>query len=62
MNKQELLLVASVAAMQGLLSDPEDHADEVGPGETCPEAVARLAVDHAKALVNELQKRGDLCQ
>lgn len=61
MNKQELLFVASVAAMQGLLADPTDNADEVGPGETCTEAVARIAVDHAQALVNELQKRGALC-
>jgi len=61
MTKKEVLLCASIAAMEGILSDPEDRADDVGPGETCTEAVARLAVDQAHALVYELQKRGDLC-
>jgi hypothetical protein len=60
MTKREVFLCAAIAAMEGILSDPEDRADEVGPGETCTEAVARLAVDHAKALVYELEKRGEL--
>lgn len=60
MTKREVTLMAAVAAMEGILSDPEDRADEVGPGETCTEAVARLAVDQAQALVHELIRRGEL--
>lgn len=65
-------------AMQGLLADPDDHADErrshdetpdgkrcdaaySGPrkvvfDETCAQAVARLAVEHADALLAQLEK------
>lgn len=41
-------------AMMGLLADHKDHFDECEPGETCPEAVARLAVEHADALIRKL--------
>lgn len=45
------------AAMAGLLADHRDHSDEVRPGETCAQAVARLAVEHADALIAELNKQ-----
>lgn len=60
MIKSEVLIAGALSAMNGLLADPEDNADLVEPGETCPEAVARIAVDHAQALVAELVKRGEL--
>lgn len=44
------------AAMQGLLADPEDHADEIIQGETCAQAVARRAVEQADALIEALNK------
>lgn len=43
-------------AMNGLLSDTEDMADECYPGESCPDATARLAVEHADALIKALKK------
>ena len=47
----------SVAAMIGLLADPDDHEDLREEFETCEEAVARLAVKQARALINELNKQ-----
>lgn len=44
------------AAMIGLLADPEDHADECKPGETCAQTVARFAVEQADALIEALNK------
>lgn len=44
------------AAMQGLLADPEDHADEIKQGETCAQAVARMAVEQADALIEALNQ------
>jgi hypothetical protein len=46
---------AAVAAMQGLLADHKDHSDECADGETCYETVARIAVDHADALLRRLE-------
>ncbi len=57
-------------AMQGLLADHKDHEDErkrvptgrpthihdVVYAETCAECVARLAVEHADALLAQLEK------
>ena len=63
---------AAMAAMQGLLADPTDHEelrlyrvlDGETPGErikefteTCAQAVARIAVAHADALLKELEKK-----
>ena len=63
---------AAKAAMQGLLADPTDHEelrlyrvlDGETPGErikefteTCAQAVARIAVAHADALLKELEKK-----
>ena len=48
---------AAKVAMAGLLADHIDHADQIQPGETCPQAVARLAFDFAEALVAEKEKR-----
>lgn len=42
-------------AMMGLLADHKDHSDECLSGETCEDAVARMAVDHADALIAELK-------
>lgn len=43
-------------AMQGLLADHKDHSDECADGETCPQTTARLAVEHADALLAQLEK------
>ena len=63
---------AAKAAMQGLLADPTDHEElrlyrvleGETPGErikefteTCAQAVARIAVAHADALLRELEKK-----
>lgn len=45
------------AAMQGLLADHKDHSDECADGETCPQTTARLAVEHADALLAQLEKK-----
>lgn len=57
----------ATAAMAGLLADHKDHEDErrttfVGKKEvteTCAQAVARLAVEHADALLAELNQPTD---
>lgn len=56
----------AAAAMQGLLADHKDHDDEryhrqLPDGtmvyeESCPQAVARLAVEQADALIEALNK------
>lgn len=52
-----LLETLSAFALCGLLADPEDLGpSERKEGETCEEATARLAVRHAKALIEELEK------
>lgn len=63
---------AAKAAMQGILADPVDREelrlyrvlDGEPPGtriqeftETCAQAVARIAVAHADALLKELEKK-----
>lgn len=55
-DKEEYRQLAALFALEGLLSDPTDHSEECQPGETCVEAVARLAVAHADALIKELEK------
>lgn len=47
----------AAAALTGLLADHLDHADECLPNESCEEAVARLAVMHADAVIARLEKR-----
>ena len=47
---------AATAAMAGLLADHKDHSDECADGETCIKTVARLAVEHADALLAALAK------
>lgn len=47
---------AATAALQGLLSDPTPRPDSKKPGETCAQAVARIAVEHADALTSQLSK------
>jgi hypothetical protein len=44
----------AAAALTGLLADHKDHSDECADGETCPQAVARLAVAHADELIKRL--------
>jgi hypothetical protein len=44
----------AAAALTGLLADHKDHGDECAVGETCPRAVARLAVEHADELIRRL--------
>ncbi len=48
------LETAAVAAMAGLLADHKDHAEECKEGETCAEAVARLAVEHGVELLKAI--------
>ena len=47
---------AAVAAMAGLLADHKDHAEELQPGESCPQAVARLAIAHARELIKAIDR------
>ncbi len=54
----ETRVVIATAAMQGLLADHMDRADEILDGETCAEATARLAVEHADALLRALNREG----
>lgn len=49
-SKKERL---TAAALTGLLADDKDHSDEKKKGESCPQAVARLAVE----LGNETHKK-----
>lgn len=49
-------LTLAAAALQGLLADPSDSFDDCEPGETCTEAVARLAVEHADETLRALRK------
>jgi hypothetical protein len=46
----------AAAALTGLLADHKDHEDEREPGETCQQAVARLAVEHADELIERLEE------
>jgi len=41
-------------ALQGLLADTKDREDECMADESCCEAVARLAVEHADELIRRL--------
>lgn len=43
-------------ALQGLLADDKDREDERMGDESCCEAVARLAVQHADELIRRLEK------
>lgn len=42
------------AALTGLLADHLDHSTEVKGQETCADAVARLACEHADAIIRRL--------
>lgn len=55
-RRAELRTIYAGQAMQGLLADHKDHSDECADGETCPQTCARLAVQHADALIAELEK------
>lgn len=46
----------AAAALTGLLADHLDHADECEGDETCEQAVARLAVKHADAVIAKLDE------
>lgn len=46
----------AAAALAGLLADHLDHEDERQPNESCREAVARLAVQHADAVLKRLDE------
>ena len=46
----------TAAALAGLLADHKDHADECMEGESCPAAVARLAVQLADETIKRLEK------
>ena len=56
-HNQDLIDAFACAALTGLLADHKDHEDECLKGETCPQAVARLAYDHAEFMMKERQKR-----
>ena len=56
LKSRERRFIAACHAMQGLLSDPIDRADECLPGEPCHQAVARIAVAHADALIARLEE------
>lgn len=44
----------AMAAMQGILADPEDHG--CLPNLTCPQSVARLAYEQAIAMMEEKRR------
>lgn len=44
------------AALNGLLADPEYQGHERKEGETCQQAVARLAIEHSDAVLDRLMK------
>ena len=44
------------AALTGLLADHEEHPEERQQGESCSQAVARLACEHADAVIERLKK------
>lgn len=46
----------AAVALQGLLADSENRTDDRKEGETCCQATARLAVEHADCLINALKK------
>lgn len=46
----------ATAALQGLLADSERRTDDKREGETCAQATARLAVEHADALIDALNR------
>ena len=46
----------TAAALAGLLADHKDHSDECADGETCPQTVARLAVELADETIKRLDK------
>lgn len=46
----------AVELHKALLMDRADYADERQPGESCPQATARIAVEHADALLERLEK------
>lgn len=46
---------AAIAALCGLLADPTPRPQLCRPGESCAEAVARIAVEHADQLVAKLR-------
>lgn len=43
--------LAALHALQGILADPESHANERRENETCSQATARLAVQQADDLI-----------
>lgn len=46
----------ATAALQGLLADPENRGSEKREDESCYNATARLAVNHADALIKMLDE------
>lgn len=46
----------TAAALAGLLANHKDHAEECREGETCPQAVARLAVELADETIKRLER------
>lgn len=58
MTHHEQLFIASVAAMQGLLSDPTElkRVRRGGRILSCSESVAVIAVRHAKSLLKEIEQ------
>lgn len=46
----------TAAALAGLLADHKDHSDECADGETCPQTVARLAVELADETIKRMEK------
>ena len=53
-HDKTLLDEFAIAAMQGILADPEDHA--CLPDMTCAQSVARMAYDQAIAMLAEKRR------
>lgn len=55
-TKEWIRFEAARSALVGLLADSEDRENERKDGESCAQATARLAVEYADALLEELSK------
>jgi hypothetical protein len=56
--RQQVRIQAAIAAMQGMLANPEHHKTQVESGVPCSYFYAVNAVMCADALIAELQKKG----
>ena len=56
-EKKKLRLKLISSALTGLLSDPENRSNLRKENENCPQAIARLSVEYADAVIQYLDKK-----